>query len=231
MSSGRNSKTASGNPSIDLLILQALGKLITASTTTGGASASESTQLEVLSALEAANVRTATEATQLSILNALSATKDIEVLLVRDKGNNNIIVKQVTNFTEANPTTIYTDVNGAIYTPVGPLEYLDSSSILNLLLAEALEQGLVLDSVDTKATNLNPQVRSAVTLVNTGAGTIPAGSLRGSVFNAGNSDGIWNGIAIPAGISIPWGEAGSRDTYPIINYDATDTNFIIEYTL
>lgn len=64
----------------------------------------------------------------------------------------------------------------------------------------------------------------------TGVGSVPAGSFCGSVLNAGNSSGTWNGIALPAGVSIPWARVGVRDTYNAINYDATGTTFIIEYT-
>ena len=64
----------------------------------------------------------------------------------------------------------------------------------------------------------------------TGVGSILAGSFCGSVLNAGNSSGTWNGVALPAGVSIPWAKVGVRDTYNVINYDATGTTFIIEYT-
>jgi hypothetical protein len=63
----------------------------------------------------------------------------------------------------------------------------------------------------------------------TGAGTVPA-SMRGSVMNVGNAAGTWNGISLPAGVSIPWDAIGNRDTYAAISYDASGTTFIIEYT-
>ena len=52
----------------------------------------------------------------------------------------------------------------------------------------------------------------------------------GSVLNVGNTAGTWNGISLPAGISIPWSQIANRDTYGSISYDATGTTFIIEYT-
>lgn len=62
------------------------------------------------------------------------------------------------------------------------------------------------------------------------SGSVPAGSVRGSVMNIGNTAGIWNGISLPTGVSIPWGEVGIRDIYAKIDYDATGTTFLIEYT-
>jgi hypothetical protein len=66
------------------------------------------------------------------------------------------------------------------------------------------------------------------------AGNIPAGTLRGSVLNFGDEEGTWNGIDIPAGVTIPWGYISNSDPYQIINYDPTGpgagTTFIIEYT-
>jgi len=82
-------------------------------------------------------------------------------------------------------------------------------------------------SIDTR---LTPVVRTHNTVSATGAGSVLAGSMSGSVFNAGNAAGTWNGISIPAGVSIPWGPIGNRDTYGIIAYDGTGTTLIIEYT-
>ncbi|NIP30412.1 MAG: hypothetical protein GTN59_07580 [Candidatus Dadabacteria bacterium] len=52
----------------------------------------------------------------------------------------------------------------------------------------------------------------------------------GSVLNAGSAAGTWNGVSLPAGVSIPWSQVANRDTYGAISYDATGTTFIIEYT-
>lgn len=84
-----------------------------------------------------------------------------------------------------------------------------------------------LASVDTR---LTPQVRTHNTISTSTSGTIGSGSLRGSVLNVGNTAGTWNGISLPAGVSLPWDAIGNRDTYGAISYDATGTTFIIEYT-
>ena len=79
----------------------------------------------------------ATESTLVSVLNAIVASdQDIEVLLVRDTGNANLVVKQVTDYASGTPVTTYEDVNGNSYVPTGPIEYLDPSSVLNLILSE-----------------------------------------------------------------------------------------------
>lgn len=86
---------------------------------------------------------------------------------------------------------------------------------------------VTLAAVNTK---LTPATRTHNTVSATGAGTVPAGSLRGSVMNVGSAAGVWNGISIPAGVAIPWDAVGPRDTYGSIAYDATGTTLIIEYT-
>lgn len=43
--------------------------------------------------------------------------------------------------------------------------------------------------------------------------------------------GVWNGISLPTGVGVPWEEVGNRDTYAAIDYDATGTTFLIEYTM
>ncbi|MHA2061898.1 MAG: hypothetical protein ACW963_06380, partial [Candidatus Sifarchaeia archaeon] len=74
----------------------------------------------------------ATEATLISVLNAIVASdQDVEILLVRDTGNNDEVVQQITNYETGVPVVTYKDVNGADYIPVGPLEYLDPSAVLN----------------------------------------------------------------------------------------------------
>lgn len=113
------------------------------------------------------------------------------------------------------------------------------SGIVSLPTGAATEATLLTIDADTGniATNttsintaLTPATRTHNTVSATGAGSISAGSICGSVINAGSAAGTWNGISLPAGISIPWAQIGNRDTYGVINYDATGTTFIIEYT-
>ena len=91
-----------------------------------------------------------------------------------------------------------------------------------------LTQNTELISIDNR---LTPGLRTHNTVVATGAGSIPVGSIRGSVFNAGSAVGVWNGISLPTGVGVPWEEVGNRDTYAAIDYDATGTTFLIEYTM
>jgi len=82
----------------------------------------------------------ATESTLNSVLNSILATQDIEILLVRDTGNSDQVVQQIREYDQGTGTWItrYEDVSGAAYVPVGPLEYLDPSAVLNLMLSELL---------------------------------------------------------------------------------------------
>jgi hypothetical protein len=97
----------------------------------------------------------ATEATLISVLNAIVASdQDIEILLVRDTGNSDEVVQQITNYETGVPVVTYKDVNGNAYVPVGPLEYLDPSAVMNLMLTELLDQGLTLDAIDANTDGL-----------------------------------------------------------------------------
>ena len=186
----------------------------------------------------------------ISILNATVAHQDMEILLVRDTGNGDLVVQQIREYDETTQTwtTSYTDVSGAPYVPVGPLEYLDASAVLNLILVELEAQGVTLDGIfvdttsiagedfateltlDSVDTSLTPQTRQHFVTSEIAVGNIIPGSLCGSVFNAGSAAGIWEGVTIEPGITIPWLPIGNRDTYGIFNFNATGTEFIIEYT-
>jgi len=67
-------------------------------------------------------------------------SQDFEVLLVRDTGNADLVVQQIREYDQGTGlwTTSYEDVSGAPYVPVGPLEYLDPSAILSLMLTELI---------------------------------------------------------------------------------------------
>lgn len=103
--------------------------------------------------------------------------------------------------------------------------------LVNSALA-SIYTNLQLNTISTAAidTKLTPATRTHNYAVSNGVGSVPAGSMCGSVLNNGNSAGTWNGNALPAGVSIPWSAIGNRDTYGAIPFDATGTEFIIEYT-
>jgi hypothetical protein len=93
-----------------------------------------------------------------SILNATVAHQDMEILLVRDTGNADLVVQQIREYDETTQTwsTSYQKVDGSPYVApelVGPLVYLDPSAVLNLILAEMLDQGVTLDNIDTTTAN------------------------------------------------------------------------------
>jgi len=77
---------------------------------------------------------------------------------------------------------------------------------------------------------LTGTTRTLNTLNVSGPGAIPAGAVRGSVFNFGGAAGTFNGTVLPAGLTVPIGKVDDNDTYNAINYDATGTAFWIEYT-
>jgi hypothetical protein len=78
----------------------------------------------------------ATEATAIAILNAtIASDQDIEILLVRDTVTLTVY-QQIVNYETGIPVITYKDVNGVDFTPVNPMEYLDPSTVLNLILTE-----------------------------------------------------------------------------------------------
>jgi hypothetical protein len=74
-----------------------------------------------------------------SILSSLNSSQDIEILLVRDVGDGNIVVQQIREYDIDSGSFLpptYQKVDGSVHTVVGPLEYLDPSAVLNLILSE-----------------------------------------------------------------------------------------------
>lgn len=160
----------------------------------------------------------ATESTLISVLNAIIASdQDIEILLVRDTGNGNKVVQQITNYETGVPVVTYKDVNGADYIPVGPLEYLDPSAILNLILTQ-------ITVVSTPVTGVTT---SLDIITGAGAANVPAGKRTISFLNSGNNNANVNGSILKKGIGITYPELSNRDLYGSIPYDALTSELTI----
>lgn len=109
----------------------------------------------------------ATEATLISVLNAIVASdQDIEILLVRDKGNGDLVVQQITDYQTGVPVISYKDVSGAVYVPTGPLEYLDPSAVLNLILTQVTAINNAIDlEVDDDAIAVEQELPTNINLL------------------------------------------------------------------
>lgn len=174
--------------------------------------------LEDIAAVSGPSGGLATESTLISVLNAIVASdQDIEILLVRDTGDSNKVLQQITNYETGTPVVIYKDVNGATVTPVGPLEYLDPSAVLQLILADTTV-------LATPTTGL-PTSMLRVTVA--GAGNVAAGKRRISFFNAGNNDSTVNGATLKKGEVVTFSADGLRDTLAAIPYDALTSELLI----
>lgn len=160
----------------------------------------------------------AVESLLFQILSTLQNGTDYEAALVLDNAGDTWLEVRVWNTGTGtfDPPVYYLAGSNTPGTPVAPITYINPNSYLAQIVSYT--------------SNLVAQSRTHNVVTATGAGSIPANSLRGSVINAGNTAGVWNGQSLPAGITIPWGEVGMRDTYGAINYDATGTTFVIEYT-
>lgn len=146
----------------------------------------------------------ASAANQLLQIAELIKNSSEETLLVLDEGTGTI-VKQIRRYNVTNGTSSisYETLIGTAYTPTGTIKAASGSSS-------------------------TPRTHTVIT--KTTAGTIPAGTLCGSVLNNGTANGTWNGISLPPNVAISWEPIGTSDTYGAMSYTATGTTFIIEYT-
>jgi hypothetical protein len=185
-----------------------------------------------------------------SILNATVAHQDMEILLVRDDGNDQI-VQQIREYDETTSlwTTTYVDVAGATYAFIGNPVYMDASAVLNLMLTEMLAQGVTLDSmlVDTAAlvakdfatettllavladtNSLDTPIVNSKSIANTpGLGSITAGKRRVSFYNAAKPDVNVDGIVLKRGEVVTFVADGVRDTLDSFSYDALTGELLI----
>ena len=152
------------------------------------------------------------------ILTAIQSGTDYEAALVVDNAGVTWLEVRVwnTGTSTFDPPVYFLAGSNTPGTPAAPITYINPNSYLAQIVSYT--------------TNLIPQSRTHNVVTSTGVGTVPANSLRGSVMNVGSAVGIWNGQSLPAGVTIPWGEVGMRDFYGAMNFDATGTTFIIEYT-
>lgn len=161
----------------------------------------------------------ATEATLQAVLSAIQDGQDFEAKIVVDDNGNGTTYLEVRIW---NPDT---------QTWETPLYYLPGSNVG--VGAGALTAPIIYQNPNTLlaqiVSNTTPGVRTHNYLRAVAVGFVPAGSYGGSVLNAGAANGTWNGSIIAPGEAIPWGDV-SRDTYNQINYDATGTTLVIEYT-
>lgn len=76
-----------------------------------------------------------------SMVASLLNDKDLEFLMVRDTGNSDLVVRQLISYNENDGTftMTYESIDGTVYTPVGPLEYLDSSAALGQIILKLQE--------------------------------------------------------------------------------------------
>jgi hypothetical protein len=175
----------------------------------------------------------ATESTLISVLNAIVASdQDIEILLVRDTGNADQVVQQITNYQTGVPVVTYQDVDGNPYVPVGPLEYLDPSAVMNLMLTEliainantagggsgATEATQLLVKTATQASA--PKPNTLVSVKTTLAGLIPLGSKAATIYIEGPGGQV-NSVIRPDG----WSQSFefNNDTLPAITFNGNNT--------
>jgi len=196
--------------------------------------------LKCLGVLAGGGAGLATEATQLNVLSTLTdilGEQQIEfsVKCIED-ANGDIYLLRIRWDEDAGGgyTYDYIDAAGNVVVPVAPLKICDPNALLNAIVTELQTLNSTDFATETTLTAIQVLLTGATrthnTVVSSGAGSVPVGSVRGSVLNTGNASGTWNGVSLPAGVGVPWGAADNNDTYNTIAYDATGTTFVIEYT-
>lgn len=144
---------------------------------------------------------------------------DFELNCVIDTTTDIVYLMRVKEEEDGTITIDYINAQGAVVVPPNPA---------NLVICNSSE---VLQNILIELQGINSELDLTHNTVSTSAaGNVPAGARRGSVMNIGANAGTWNGISIPAGVTIPFGECGHKGVYGQINYDATGTTFLIEYT-
>jgi len=163
------------------------------------------------------------------ILAAVQQGTDYEAALVVDANDDTWLEIRVWNGVTFDPPIYFLAGSNTAGTPVAPITYINPNTYLAQIVSNTtgLATETTLLSIDS---NLAPATVIHNTVLASAVGFVPVNSLRGSVINIGNAPGIWNGIGIPPGITIPWGSVGVRDLYNQIDYNATGTILLIEYT-
>lgn len=175
-----------------------------------------------------------------SLLSAIKAHQEMEIILVRDTGNSDVIVAQINEYDEETDTwsTSYQNPDGTAYTITGPLEYMDASAVLNLILTELLDQGTGIDSLvtdiaamlsdtDILSTPEGNVAKSILRVTTPGLGNITAGKRRVTFYNASKPDVNVDGQVLKRGEVVTFVADGIRDTLPAFTYDALTGELLI----
>lgn len=152
------------------------------------------------------------------LTQAVKDHQEFELKLVRDTGNDQIVVQRNEYDEETgNWTLSYADATGAPYTLVGSPEYLDASTSINLLLS----------SFNSNAGNERTPGYDIVT----NAGSLALVAYDVSVSNTGVANGTVLGKVIKPGVTLNFNAGGLNNYYNsgAFTYDATGTELILIY--
>lgn len=165
----------------------------------------------------------------LQILAAVQQGTDYEAALIVDANDLTWLEIRIWNGVTFDPPIYFEAGSNTSGTPVAPITYINPNTYLAQIVSNTtgLATEATLQNIDSY---LVPTNVTHNTVLTSAVGFVPANSLRGSVINIGNAPGIWNGVGIPPGITIPWGSVGVRDLYNQIDYNAAGTILLIEYT-
>jgi hypothetical protein len=123
------------------------------------------------------------------------------------------------------PVTLSTD--GQFVDSIGnPTDSTATSNSGNFSLISLFKRALdLLTNISTGVGSGSQQRDALYQLVNS-TGTIPAGATQISITNGGAQSGTINGNIFPSGVSVNWATSNG-DTLGSINYDATNTVFLV----
>ena len=173
----------------------------------------------IVSAVNTTGVSTVTRLDQI-IIELNEKGRDFEVILIRWTYNGvETILRQMISIKNDVETVTYYTTGGidktaeveASLSDGGIISYIDSKELMTTVV------GL-----------LTPKQAISYNVVSTISGTVPT-NVGGSVMNTGDANGTWNGVILKPGISISWGSDGNN-VYDAVAFDATGTEFLIEYS-
>lgn len=178
---------------------------------------------------------TSMNGTLTSMLSSLNASQDLEILLVRDTGDSDVVVQQIREYdidTGAFAAPIYQKVDGTTHTVIGPLEYLDASAVLNLILTELMLKADLTETQPVSATSLPlptgaaTEATLAIVETNTDYGTVVGGGAEATALRVTIANDSTGTVATTSALGTIGTGSSVADSATVVTLQALNINRI-----
>jgi hypothetical protein len=168
------------------------------------------------------------EATQLSVLAGITTLVteaqndlDFEIKCARDTVTGTVYMWKMEKDESTGVITYeYRDIAGAVFIPINPMEFCDSTAILNIINGNLTDVEL----------EIKRQKTATSVVISAGAHVVPIGASEVNVFNeAGTNVASVNGVIQSVGVSKSWGYKNEIDT--TITCTSNGDTLLIDYML